>query len=485
MLSLCARPNDCRLVNRRTFLKAADGIVLAALTHLLARDGVRAAEPEARRVHHLQARPPHFTPRAKAIIQIVAEGGPSQVDLFDPKPALDKNHGKSAFHALADAVTAPRSAGSLMRSPFKFARHGQSGIWLSELLPHLAKVVDDLAVIRSMHTPSPAHPAAQSKMHSGRVFPGSPALGSWVVYGLGSPSHDLPAYVALDDSEARFQTAQYYQAGWMPPIYQATRFRTIGPPVLNLRPAADPPARVARLQQDLLRELDDLHRDERPAQLQLDARIAAYELAGRMQLSAASALDLNAETRRTHELYGIGGAKTDATARKLLIARRLVERGVRFVQVFTGGWDNHNNLTRDLRAACEANDQPIAALLADLKRRGLLDQTLVMWGGEFGRLPIAQLPDPGSGSEVGRDHGARGFSVWFAGGGVKGGTVYGTTDEIGFTAAENPVSIADWHATMLHLLGLNFRDLSYPRDGLSERLTGQEQARVVKEIVSV
>jgi hypothetical protein len=324
------------------------------------------------------------------VIQIVAEGGPSQVDLFDPKPGLDKNHGKSFFHKIAEGVSAPESAGALMRSPFRFARYGRSGLWLSELLPHLARVADELAVIRSMHTPSPAHPAAQSKMHTGRTASGGSALGSWVVYALGSASQNLPAYVALDDSEARLQTTQYYASGWMPPLFQGTRFRTSGAPVLNLRPSAGPaPARVDRLQADLLRDLDRIHRDERPAQPLLDARIASYELAARMQLRATEALDLNAESKSTRELYGVGGAKTDAAARRLLIARRLVERGVRFAQVFTGGWDNHNNLVKDLRAACDATDQPVAALLADLKRRGLLDSTLVLWGGEFGRLPIA------------------------------------------------------------------------------------------------
>jgi hypothetical protein len=473
---------------------AADGVYATALASLLQLDTGRNARvdaseidaPTPRRIHDLKPRPPHFPARARAVIHIVTEGGPSQVDLFDPKETLNKNHGKSVFHQIADAVTAPRTAGALMRSPFRFAQHGESGIWLSELLPHLARVVDDIAVIRSMHTPSPAHPAAESKMHTGRVFPGSPALGSWVVYGLGSESQNLPAYVALDDFGAAPMIAQYYHSGWMPPIYQATRFRSEGSPVLNLRPAVTKPAEAARVEADLLAKLDRLHRAEHPGQLQLEARIASYELAARMQLTASEALDLNAESPATHALYGIGGAETDSCARRLLIARRLVERGVRFVQIFTGGWDNHNNLVRDLRKACLATDQPVAALLEDLKRRGLLDSTLVLWGGEFGRLPIAQLPESNAASTnaVGRDHGPRGFSVWMAGGGTKGGFTYGSTDEIGFAAGENPVSIADWHATTLHLLGLNARDLTYLRDGLPERLTGNSEVQVIQSILA-
>ncbi len=482
------------LSRRRFFDRVADGLHGAALTYLLSRDLFGASplvageEPAAaRRLYDLRPRPPHFATRAKAVIQLFQNGGPSQVDLFDPKPALERNHGRAVYNDLAADVSSPQAAGGLMRSPFKFARHGESGIWLSEALPHLAKHVDDIAVIRSMFNSHPNHEPALFKIHSGQLLPGLPALGSWVVYGLGAENQNLPAYVVLDDPLGLpVNGVQSWQSGYLPPIYQGTRFRSTGAPVLNLQPEVSQPAEVTRLQQDLLSRLDRIHQVQRPGQLQLDARIASYELAARMQLEATEALDLRRESRATLEMYGVGREPTDSYARRCLMARRLVERGVRFVQLFINGqiWDNHNRLGSSLQAACDRTDKPVCALLQDLKERGLLDRTLVLWGGEFGRLPIAQFPAGGDYANAGRDHGPRGFSVWMAGGGIKGGTVYGATDDIGYAAAENRVSIADWHATILHLLGLYHDELFFERSGFREKLTSTFAARVVREVLA-
>jgi hypothetical protein len=478
-----------RITRRSFFHRAADGLHGAALAYLLSRDlyGRRAFAAEGPRVYDLKPRAPHFEPKAKAVIHLFMNGGPSQVDTFDPKPRLDRDHGKSIYDDIAADVSSPQAAGGLMRSPFKFAQHGQSGTWVSEALPHIARHVDDLAVIRSMFNSHPNHEPALFKIHSGQLLPGLPSLGSWVVYGLGSENQNLPAYVVLDDPLGLpVNGVQNWQSGYLPPVYQGTRLRSTGSPLLNLRPEHEKPAEVMQIQQDLLARLDRMHQEARPRQLALDARIASYELAARMQLEATDALDLNQESDRTRERYGVGKPPMDSYARRCLMARRLVERGVRFVQLYINGqiWDNHSRLQSSLRAAAERTDQPISALLTDLKQRGLLDSTLVIWGGEFGRLPIAQLGQGGDASNAGRDHGPRGFSLWMAGAGIKGGTVYGNTDEIGYAAAENPVSIADWHATILHLLGMSHEHLVFDRNGFKDKLTATFPARVVKEILA-
>jgi hypothetical protein len=417
------------------------------------------------------------------------QGGPSQVDLFDPKPRLQKYQGQPlSKETLADTDVEPHLTGGLLPSPFRFARHGRSGIWVSELLPHLARQVDHIAVVRSMFTTHPNHEPALYKLQSSRMQSGLPCLGSWVVYGLGSANQDLPAYVVLADPVARLPTngVQNWQAGFLPPLYQGTRLRSIGSPVLNLRPEVEQPPEVVRMERDLLARLDRIHRRGRPGELWLDARIASYELAARMQLRAHEALDLTRESRSTLELYGVGEPKTDNFARRCLMARRLVERGVRFVQLYTAGqiWDTHGGLATGLRAACEQTDKPVAALLQDLHRRGLLNSTLVLWGGEFGRLPVAELPPDKDLKNVGRGHGPHGFSVWLAGGGVKGGLAYGATDDIGYAAVEHRVSVTDWHATILHLLGLHHEQLFFDKNGLKEKLTGTFPARVVQEILA-
>jgi len=330
------------------------------------------------------------------------------------------------------------------------------------------------------------HEPAVFMMQSGAAFPGRPSMGAWVVYGLGSENQDLPAYVALDDLRKQILLGiQNWQSGWLPPIYQGTRLRTEGSPLVNLRPHEEFPNPVLECSRSLLRRLDEIHRQERPAHPELDARIASYELAARMQISATNALDVTQESEATREMYGLNNEVTASYGRRCLMARRLIERGVRIVQIYmncgrgNNPWDHHANLEQALRGSCAETDKPVAALLQDLKQRGLLQSTLVIWGGEFGRLPLSQ-----GGSDPGRDHGANGFSVWMAGGGIKGGTVYGATDEFGYHAVENRVSVHDFHATILHLLGLNHEELVYNHHGLKERLSGVEPSRVVKEILA-
>ncbi len=477
---MMAREISNRKVTRRNFFgNMTDGLCGAALASLLSRDLYGAG-----RVFDLKPQAPHFSPKAKSVIHLFMNGGPSQMDLFDPKPALDKHHGDSYFDKVAADLTGPEQAGGLLRSPFRFAQHGKCGLWLSELLPHLAGHADDLSVIRSMHTMHPNHEPALFVIHSGRTLPGRPSLGSWVVYGLGSENQSLPAYVVLDDPLGLPVNGTWnWQAGFLPPVYQGTRIRTHGSPILNLRPERKEPSEMAAAGRSLLSRLDQIHQRNHPGQLQLDARIASYELAARLQVEASDALDLSKESEATHQMYGIGAEPTDSYGRRCLMARRLVERGVRFVQLYINGqiWDNHNHLERDLRSACARTDQPVAALLKDLKQRGLMDQTLVIWGGEFGRMPISQLRGDPKGA--GRDHNPRGFSLWMAGAGIRPGITFGATDDLGYEAVENKVSVADWHATILHLLGLDYTQLVFDDNGLREKLTSQYEARVVKEIL--
>ena len=479
--------------SRRNFMqRMSGGLCGAALAQLLHQDGVRtrglfAEDSSVSDANDLRPRQPHFEPKAKSVIHLFMNGGPSQMDLFDPKPVLDQRHGQTYFDKIAGEVESPQSAGALMRSPFKFAQHGESGMWVSDAMPHLAKQTDDLALIRSMFTTNLTHEPAVYLIQTGKMGPGRPTLGAWVVYGLGSECHNLPAYVVLDDPLGLpVNGVENWHSGFLPPIFQGTRFRSTGSPVLNLRPDVERPAEVVRTERALLSRLDQIHLQDRPGQSILDARIASYELAARMQIAASDALDMDNETQATQEMYGIGREPTDSYGRRCLIARRLVERGVRFVQLYINSqiWDNHTGLATDMKAACDRTDLPISALLSDLKQRGLLDDTLVVWGGEFGRLPIAQLPPDKDERKAGRDHNKNAFSTWMAGAGIKAGTTFGSTDEIGLSAVENRVSVPDWHATILHLLGLRFDDLFVLENGLKEKLTGVLEARVVKEILA-
>jgi Protein of unknown function (DUF1501) len=471
-------------VTRRTFFgRVSTGLYGAALAHLsgnlLHADAAPAAD--------LKPRPPHFLPKATSVIHLFQNGGPSQMDLFDPKPMLDKQHSKPYFDKIAGEVEFIKDAGALMRCPYKFAKHGQCGAWVSEVMPHLAGVVDDLAFIRSMFTTNLTHEPAIHLIQTGKMSPGRPAWGSWVVYGLGSENQNLPAYVVLDDPKGLpVNGADNWQAGFLPPVFQGTRFRPTGSPVLNLRPDTERPANVTRAERELIARLDHMHKAERPGQSALDARISSYELAARMQLAATDALDISQEPLKIKEQYGIGREPTDSYGRRCLIARRLVERGVRFVQLYINAqiWDTHTNMAAELRTACDRTDQPIAALLRDLKQRGLFDTTLVVWGGEFGRLPIAQLPPDKDERKAGRDHNKNAFCTWMAGAGIKGGTTIGATDELGLAAVENRVSVPDWHATILHLLGLKYDQLYIETNGLKEKLTGVEEAHIVRGIFS-
>ena len=465
---------------REFFSSMVDGLHGAALAALV---GAEVAHANSGATFDLRPKPSHFPGKAKAVIHLFMNGGPSQVDLFDPKPTLTRLAGTAPSRELAFAISNGADSGVLMPSPFAFKQHGKSGIELSSALPHLAGCVDDIAVIRSMYGEHANHEPALFLMHSGRTVASRPSIGSWVSYGLGSENQNLPAYVVLDDPKGLpINGISNWQSAWLPPIYQGTRFRTEGPPVLNLQPRAEIPSPLVEAERNLIGKLDAAHRLSRPFQPELDARISSYELAARMQMAASDALDVNKESEATREAYGLNESATQSYGKRCLMARRLIERGVRFVQLYIENqiFDSHGDLQNSLNYACGKTDKPVAALLNDLKQRNLLDSTLVVWGGEFGRLPISQGPS----KAAGRDHGPNGFSIWMAGGGIKGGTVYGATDDIGFKAAENRVSVHDFHATMLHLLGMNHRDLALERHGLKERLTDQFPARVVKEIIA-
>ncbi|HLK17480.1 MAG TPA: DUF1501 domain-containing protein [Bryobacteraceae bacterium] len=476
-------------VSRRAFFdRVSDGLHGAALATLFSRDifGATPEMPDGHRASYdLKSRAPNFAPKAKSVIHMFMNGGPSQMDLFDPKPMLDKHHGEPYFDKLAADITTPEQSGGLMRSPFKFAQYGKSGMWVSDAMPHLTEVVDDIAVIRSMQTMHPNHEPALFMIQSGRIIPGRPSMGSWVVYGLGSENQNLPAYVVLDDPLGLpINGPQNWQAGFLPPLYQGTRIRSTGSPILNLTPDAPESGGVVQAGRELLSRLDQIHKTSRPNQLQLDARIASYELAANLQMTASDALDISKESPETLAMYGVGQHPTDSYARRCIMARRLIERGVRFVQLYINSqiWDNHTFLARDMKAAAARTDQPAAALIKDLKQRGLLNDTLVIWGGEFGRMPIAQMEN---GMETaGRDHNPNAFSLWMAGAGIKAGTVFGTTDELGHEAVENKVSVTDWHATILHLLGLDYQRLVFDQNGLKDKLTSVFDCRVVKEILA-
>jgi hypothetical protein len=462
-------------VTRRAFLGRYAGCLgtLALADLLAAQEPSPSADP-------LAPKQPHHPARARAVICLFQHGGPSQMDLFDPKPELTKRHGQpypgeveAHFHT---------QVGKLLASPFRFHEAGGCGMELSELLPHTAAVADDLTLVRSMATDSVDHEAALRVIHAGKTFPGRPAWGAWVLYGLGSPRRDLPAYVVLGDPGGLpVDGPNNWSAGFLPAVYQATPFRATGSPVANLQTPADLPAEGRRNQLAFLEELNRGHQRHHAGNPELEARIRDFELAARMQAAVPALLDLSRETEETRRLYGLDKPQTAEYGRRCLLARRLVEQGVRFVQIFLSGqpWDTHNKNAEQLKGLCGRTDQPAAALVRDLKRRGLLDSTIVLWTGEFGRLPVSQGPD-------GRDHNRHAFSLWLAGGGFKPGYVHGATDDFSYRAVRDVVRVCDLHATLLHALGLDHRRLSFPHEGRNDSLTDVDvtRARVVPELLA-
>ncbi|MBI2825964.1 MAG: DUF1501 domain-containing protein [Planctomycetia bacterium] len=478
------RLTPCGRTRREFIWQAGGGFVGTALAWMLARDGFSPARAAAATTSPLAIRPPHFAPRAKACISLFNYGGPSQVDLFDPKPELTRRHGQPIPNLDSDPLFKVRNPGTLLASTRKFAKHGQSGVEVSDLFPRLAECVDDMAVIRSCYADSFAHGSGLLQMNTGFVRQGYPALGSWVTYGLGTENENLPAFVVfLDHRGGPIGGAPNWSSGFMPAAFQGTQFRTTGDPLIDLKPPGGVTLAQQRQQLDLLHQLHDEAPGAKAPDGELAARLATYELAFRMQASAPEAVDLAQETAETRALYGLDDAKTEKFGRRCLMARRLIERGVRFVQVYSGGghldenWDAHQGVDHNHELHCGETDQPIAALLTDLKRRGLLDETLVVWGGEFGRTPTCE------GKRAGRDHNPRGFSMWMAGGGVRGGVAYGATDEFGFAAVQNKVHVHDIHATILHLMGLDHERLTYFHGSREMRLTDVE-GRVIEGILA-
>jgi hypothetical protein len=452
---------EAGIVNRRGFLRAAGaGFGMLALADLLGRDRLLAA-PD-RTPGPMASRPPHRDARARSVIWLFMEGGPSAMDTFDPKPELTRHHGRRPGKSIDVFFGSP---GPLMKSPFGFRRHGEGGTWVCDRLPHLARHVDEMALIKSCYAESPAHGPAMYQMNTGMIRAGFPSVGAWVTYGLGTENQDLPGFVVLQNAMGSKGGAGNWGSGFLPSAYQATGFRSRGTPILNLeRPNGVDVSRQRRML-DLSARLNRGHADRHPDESELSARIHNYELAFRMQAEAMEAVDFASEPEEVRRLYGLDDPVTRPFAEKCLLARRLVERGVGFVQVYCNDeWDAHNNLADNHAKRCRETDRPAAALLTDLKRRGLLDSTLVVWGGEFGRMPVSEKGD-------GRDHNPYGFLVWMAGGGVKGGVSHGETDEIGWKAGRDPVSVHDLHATILHLLGLDHTRLTYRHNGRDFRLT--------------
>jgi hypothetical protein len=429
--------------------------------------GLLAAETTAPPIYHdVKPRQGHFRGPAKAMIQFVMNGGPSQMDLFDPKPELTKRGGQP--HPDGVEIHQPNNANVLLPSPFEFRRYGQSGIEISEALPQLGTIADELCVIRSMYSEHNNHPEGLNMLQTCRIFPGRPVLGSWITYALGSTNQNLPAFVVLRDPEGYpVSGTQLWSSGWLPALYQGVEFNTAGPPVHNLNPNEPRPPLAQREGLDFLSRLNARHLREHPGETELEARIQNYELAARMQLAAADVLDLSKESDATRKLYGIDNPVSSAFGVRCLMARRLVESGVRFVQIFCGPgqpWDHHNRIKTDLPKIGAKTDQPCVGLIKDLKGRGLLDSTIVMWSGEFGRLPTTQNSD-------GRDHNRNAFSLFVAGGGFKSGLAYGATDDFGYKSVVNRVGVPDLQATILYLLGLDHVRLTYPHAGRDETPT--------------
>ena len=474
------QPHIIPVSSRREFLyKAGCGFGALAFSYLLNMDGVARAQSAAL-TDPFAPKKPHFPPKAKSVIWLFMEGGPSHLDLFDPKPELDRLNGQPMPESFGRPITAMGTASnSLMRSKRTFKQYGKSGIWVSDWFPHLAQQVDDMCILRSCWADGLNHVGSVCQMNTGDILAGRPAMGAWTTYGLGTANENLPTFVIMLDAGEVNGGPNNWSSGFLPASYQGVQFRSEETPIYHLSPPPGVTDAQQRSKLDLLAKLNERFATDKPGDAELAARLRSYELAFRMQAAAPEAVDVTKESEKTKKLYGIGEKETHKYGTNLLLARRLVERGVRFVQCYSGSgnlWDAHNDLEGNHSKYCRQTDKPIAGLLADLKARGLLDSTLVVWGGEFGRTPFNEKGD-------GRDHNPWGFTMWMAGGGIKGGTVVGETDEIGLRAVKNRSHVHDIHATILHLLGLDHEKLTYLHNGRDERPT-INGGEVIKEMLA-
>lgn len=482
-------PSSGSLHRRELLRRAGGGAGLLGLATLLSDEGLlrsAAAATPNRTLNPLAPHEGHFAAKAKSVIWVFVNGGPSHVDTWDFKPELIKRDGQElpGFDRFTGFFA--NAVGPLMKSPFKFTQHGECGKHVSEIFPHLSQHVDKMAFVHSLHGKSNNHSPALFMMNTGFTQMGHPCVGSWVTYGLGSESRDLPAFVVMSDPLGRGLPKGYslnWGAGFLPSVFQGTWLKPQGDPIDNMIRPKEMTEASQRSQLDLLKQLNQQQVDQRPQELEFAARLESFELAYRMQSAAPDAIDVDREPEHIRKLYGVDQPKCQHFARQCLVARRMVERGVRFVQIYSGGmenqrsWDGHNDIHGNHTGFAQETDQPIAALLADLAQRGLLDQTLVIWGGEFGRLPVAQKSE-----KPGRDHNPHAFTFWLAGGGAKGGTSFGETDDVGHKAAISPVTVHDLHATILHLLGLDHKRLTFNLNGRDFRLT-DVSGQVIQEIV--
>ncbi|HUS04903.1 MAG TPA: DUF1501 domain-containing protein [Bryobacteraceae bacterium] len=460
---------------REFFTQAGSGLAGIALANMLRGDGLLAAP-----VDPMAPKSPHHLPKAKSVIWLFMEGGPSHIDLFDPKPKLNEMNGQPVPPSFGKIVTAMGTAGNtLMGSQRKFKQYGQSGTWVSDWYPNIAEHVDDMAVIRSCWADGLNHVGSVCQMNTGDILAGRPSMGSWLTYGLGSANRNLPSFVVLLDEKEPLGGTKNWSSGFLPATYQGTQFRQGDTPILHLKPPLGTTEEQQRSKLAFLKELNERFSADKQEDTDLDARIRSYELAYQMQAAAPEAVDLAKESEATKKLYGIDQPETETFGKNCLMARRLVERGVRFVELYCGsgsGWDAHVNIEGNHGKWCKVSDKPVAGLLADLKSRGMLQDTLVVWGGEFGRTPFNE-------KSTGRDHNPWGFTMFMAGGGVKGGQTIGTTDEIGLRVIDRPYHVHDIHASILNLLGLDHVRLTYMHNGRAERPTITSGA-VIKELTA-
>ncbi len=478
----------CRRTRREFLWQAGAGFTGTALAGLMALEGSKlqasSGASTEKDTNPLKPRRPHYPAKAKSVIFLFMYGGPSHIDTFDHKPKLNALDGKT-IAVKTFGRGGKRNEGRVVGTKWDFKQYGQSGKWVSDLFPHIGGCVDDIAFLHSLTADSPIHGSAMLQMNTGKILSGSPCLGSWVNYGLGSASENLPGFaVMLDPIGGPISGAKNWASGYMPATYQGTVLRSAGDPILDLQRPTGMGAGTQRRVLDALRDFNADHAALHPENSNLAARIASYELAFNMQRHAPEAVDLTRETAATRRLYGLDDPRTEEFGRRCLLARRLVERGVRFIQLYAGGahnddnWDAHTDIEKNHNFHAGRTDKPIAGLIQDLKQRGMLEETLIVWGGEFGRQPTAEYE-----KGTGRDHNAYGFTMWMAGGGVKGGVSHGQTDDIGANAVEHPLHVKDLHATILHLMGLDPNHLSFFHGGLDQKLVGVEEVQPIRAIL--